>query len=65
MGNATTPEGIADALSAIFLPKLIECEDLDVFERILIRDTRSLAADCMRRCIEAFGESLVANMPIG
>jgi len=65
MKNTTTPSTVATAMADYFLPRLLECEDFDAFEKILAKDTRLLAASCMRDCIEAFDAGLAQSPPRG
>ncbi len=63
MLHATMRDDAVGALAGFFLPKLLKCEDFDRFEEEVVALMRSLAAEAVARCVEAFDAKLRAQAP--
>ena len=63
MLHATMRDDAVGALAGFFLPKLLKCEDFDRFEEEVVALMRSLAAEAVARCVEAFGAKSRARAP--
>lgn len=64
MPNATMRRDVVGATTDHFYPKLLECEDFDRFESIITRGGRSILAEALGRCIEAFDSGLRLKRPL-
>ena len=63
MLHATMRGDAVGALAGFFLPSLLECEDFDRFEEEALASMRSLAAEAVARCVEAFDARLRERAP--
>lgn len=63
MMHATMRRDVVAATASFFMPKLFKCEDFDRFERDVVCDMRSIAAEAVSSCLESFDVALRQHVP--